>query len=133
MIGSQWEGIFSIFNLPFFYLGNSSHWNSYCSPCNPQASCSGFFYCFVSCFCGCSCLVCFNCCPCGCVLGISSFYALALDPFPASMFPLFFLRFWLMGIGKVSLVLLDKDPLHLEISPFVHFMVQILFHKSNDI
>ena len=25
----------------------------------------------------------------------------------------------------------DKDPLHLEISPFVHFMVQILFHKSN--
>jgi hypothetical protein len=27
----------------------------------------------------------------------------------------------------------DKDPLHLEISLFVHFMVQILFHKSNDI
>jgi hypothetical protein len=27
----------------------------------------------------------------------------------------------------------DKDPLHLEISPFVHFMVQILFQKSNDI
>jgi hypothetical protein len=26
----------------------------------------------------------------------------------------------------------DKDPLHLEISSFVHFMVQILFHKSND-
>jgi hypothetical protein len=29
--------------------------------------------------------------------------------------------------------LMDKDPLHLEISPFVHFMVKILFHKSNDI
>ena len=31
------------------------------------------------------------------------------------------------------LTTMDKDPLHLEISPFVHFMVQILFHKSNDI
>ena len=28
---------------------------------------------------------------------------------------------------------MDKDPLHLEISQFVYFMVQILFHKSNDI
>ena len=27
----------------------------------------------------------------------------------------------------------DKDSLYLEISPFVHFMVKILFHKSNDI
>ncbi len=27
----------------------------------------------------------------------------------------------------------DKDSLHLEISPFVHVMVKILFHKSNDI
>ena len=27
----------------------------------------------------------------------------------------------------------DKDPLHLEIPSFVHFIVQILFHKSNDI
>jgi hypothetical protein len=28
---------------------------------------------------------------------------------------------------------MDKDPLHLEIPPFVYFMVQIFFHKSNDI
>ena len=27
----------------------------------------------------------------------------------------------------------DKDPLHLKIFQFVHFMVKILFHKSNDI
>ena len=33
---------------------------------------------------------------------------------------------WSSGSG-------DKDPLHLEISQFVYFMVQILFHKSNDI
>ena len=29
--------------------------------------------------------------------------------------------------------LLDKDSLYLEISSFIHFMVKILFHKSNDI
>ena len=34
---------------------------------------------------------------------------------------------------KKLLSLKDKDPFHLEISPFVHFMVKILFHKSNDI
>ena len=27
----------------------------------------------------------------------------------------------------------EYDPLYLEISPFVHFMVQILFHKSNGV
>ena len=29
--------------------------------------------------------------------------------------------------------LTDKNPLHLEISLFIHFMVKILFHKSNDV
>ena len=28
---------------------------------------------------------------------------------------------------------MEYDPFRLEISPFVHFMVQILFHKSNGI
>ena len=36
-------------------------------------------------------------------------------------------------ILHIAVLAADKDPLHLEISPFVHFMVQILFHKSNDI
>ena len=27
----------------------------------------------------------------------------------------------------------EYDPLHLEIFPFVYFMVQILFHKSNGV
>ena len=27
----------------------------------------------------------------------------------------------------------DKDPLHLEISPFIHFMVQILSYRSNNV
>ena len=35
--------------------------------------------------------------------------------------------------SDIILRMRDKDPLHLEISPFIHFMVQILFHKSNDI
>ena len=38
-----------------------------------------------------------------------------------------------MECQLIECIFLDKDSLHLEISQFVNFMVQILFHKSNDI
>ena len=43
------------------------------------------------------------------------------------------IKFYKFGEVGITMFYLDKDPLHLEISLFVHFMVQILFHKSNDI
>ena len=43
---------------------------------------------------------------------------------------------WALGRYELSSLKVlkkqDKDPLDLKISPFVHFMVKILFHKSND-